>query len=312
MTKFIMLVGLPGCGKSTLAKQLAEVENAEVFSSDAYRLKLFGDENSQQNNNLVFDTLYTDLTTTLISGKSVILDATNINYKSRAKALSRIVGIDCYKIAIVLPVPLDVCVAQDACRNRTVDKSVIEKFISKFEYPQKFEGFDEVVIFDAYTDFKEDFYSSNDRRVLMYSMSNFDQKNHWHKYSLGDHCAKVASHFKDDMIRQEAGYFHDVGKMYTQVFDETGEAYYYSHANWSAYYMLVNRYILKKHKQYEFNEIMFYINQHMHIRDIIKSNKAIDRYKKLWGEERYLKLLDFMYADNASSGTNRYMEKVEK
>ena len=50
----------------------------------------------------------------------------------------------------------------------------------------------------------------------------------------------------------------------------------------------------------------------MQIRDIIKSNKAIDKYKKLWGEERYLKLLDFMYADNASSGINRYMKEVDK
>lgn len=313
MAKFMMLVGLPGSGKSTLAKHIAELENAEVFSSDVYRLKLFGDESSQQDNNRVFDTLYADLVSTLTKGVSVILDATNINCKSREKALRRIANVDCYKVAIVLPVSLDVCVRQDAGRERTVGRAVIKKFVCKFEYPQKFEGFDEVIIWPINEDSDRSFDSLEDRFTLINNMYNFDQKNHWHKYSLGSHCSRLAWQFCTDGVLQEAGLFHDVGKMFTQVFDDNGEAHYRSHANWSAYYMLINRRICKFYNSLpEFGEMMFYINQHMHIRDIIKSDKAVVRYKKLWGEERYLKLLDFMHADNRASGTIKHTEEVNK
>ena len=42
----------------------------------------------------------------------------------------------------------------------------------------------------------------------------------------------------------------------------------------------------------------------MHIRDIVKSEKAIEKYKKLWGEERFNKLIEFMNNDNKASGRN--------
>ena len=45
-------------------------------------------------------------------------------------------------------------------------------------------------------------------------------------------------------------------------------------------------------------QILFFINNHMHIRDIINSEKAIKRYKLLWGEDLYNSLIEFMEADN--------------
>ena len=40
---FTMMVGLPGSGKSTYAKELAERTNAKICSSDAIREELTGD-----------------------------------------------------------------------------------------------------------------------------------------------------------------------------------------------------------------------------------------------------------------------------
>jgi hypothetical protein len=40
----------------------------------------------------------------------------------------------------------------------------------------------------------------------------------------------------------------------------------------------------------------------MHIRDIIKSEKAIGKYKKLWGKDKFNVMLKFMECDNKSSG----------
>ena len=51
-----VLVGLPGSGKTTLAKDIANINiKAKHISSDAIRAELFGDENNQENNSLVFE-----------------------------------------------------------------------------------------------------------------------------------------------------------------------------------------------------------------------------------------------------------------
>ena len=47
MQKFLMLMGISGSGKSTFAQAMAAKCNYKVFSSDALREELFGDENDQ-------------------------------------------------------------------------------------------------------------------------------------------------------------------------------------------------------------------------------------------------------------------------
>ena len=47
----------------------------------------------------------------------------------------------------------------------------------------------------------------------------------------------------------------------------------------------------------------------MHIRDIINSEKAIRRYKLLWGEDLYNSLIEFMEADNKGAKERFSSEK---
>ena len=54
MAKIIILVGLPGSGKSELTKELAEKYEAVVFSSDDIREELLNDVNNQEKNTDVF------------------------------------------------------------------------------------------------------------------------------------------------------------------------------------------------------------------------------------------------------------------
>ena len=76
--EFIMLVGLPGSGKSTLTKRYKEYK---VHSSDDIREELTGDVNRQDINSLVFKILHNRVKEDLLNGQSVIIDSTNISSK---------------------------------------------------------------------------------------------------------------------------------------------------------------------------------------------------------------------------------------
>lgn len=145
MQKLIFLVGLPGCGKSTYANENLAIE-CEIFSSDKIRFELFGDENNQGDNNLVFSTLFERARDALKNGKNVVIDATNVDINERAQALKHFADFSVQRIAIVFDVPVEICVERDQQRKRTVGANVIKKFATRFVMPTKAESFDEVII----------------------------------------------------------------------------------------------------------------------------------------------------------------------
>ena len=282
----IMLVGVPGSGKSTLAKTLSLIyDGAKIFSSDKYREKLLGNENNQSNNQLVFSTLYKDIAEELHNGYSCILDATNINYKDRKRAIDSIENIlrkkirstiNYKKIETVCCTNISECIENDKNRERSVGESVILKFVSRFEYPQYFEGFDHIssyIVKDSNSITREDLYTR---------MSGFNQNSKYHKYDLMTHSMILSEiySYRNDHFMSEIAKFHDIGKLVTETKDEEGFSHYYQHANYSAYIIACNPDIINLYN-YDIKSIIFYINQHMHIRDIVKSEKAIKKYKEL-------------------------------
>jgi len=145
MQKLIFLVGLPGCGKSTYANENLAID-CEIFSSDKIRFELFGDENNQSDNNLVFNTLFERAKEVLKQGKNVVIDATNVDIFERAQALKHFADFSVQRIAIVLDVSMEICIERDQQRTRTVGANVIKKFATRFVMPTKSEGFDEIII----------------------------------------------------------------------------------------------------------------------------------------------------------------------
>ena len=139
-----LLVGVPGSGKTTWANKNHK-ENEVVLSSDLIRKELFNDETNQENNKLVFTTLYNRARRLLKSGKSVIIDATNVTIKDRSRALNNFTNFAVLKVAIVFKTPTDICKFRDKNRTRTVGEEVIDKFTEKFINPTKEEGFDEII-----------------------------------------------------------------------------------------------------------------------------------------------------------------------
>ena len=145
MNKLTLLIGIPGSGKTTYANKNKK-ENEVILSSDIIRQELFGNESSQENNQLVFDTLYARARQLLKEGKDVIIDATNINAYYRHQTLKNFEDLNIERVAIVFDTPIQTCIKRDQKRKRTVGKAVIDKMISRYQAPSKDEGFDNIVI----------------------------------------------------------------------------------------------------------------------------------------------------------------------
>lgn len=143
--KVFIMVGVPGSGKSTIAKEISKKYNAKILSSDKIREKLFGSEDCQENGYLVFSTLYCMARESLEKGENIIIDATNINRKARKEVFSKLKEFNFEKIAVVKEVPIEVAKKRNKSRDRVVPDEVIENFYARYEKPTK-EEFDEIII----------------------------------------------------------------------------------------------------------------------------------------------------------------------
>ena len=87
-----IMVGVPGSGKSTVAKELSEQNGAIILSSDSIRKELYGDENIQGDGRCVFKTLFERANNAISNGFDIIIDATNVDRKSRKSVFKSLKG----------------------------------------------------------------------------------------------------------------------------------------------------------------------------------------------------------------------------
>ena len=98
-----------------------------------------------------------------------------------------------------------------------------------------------------------------------------------------------------------AASLHDIGKLFTQKFDEDDVAHYYQHENVGCYYLLSNLESIKRYRDYSDGEllnILFLVNYHM-MPMSWDSDKARNKWRKRFGEDKYKLLLDFNECDKA-------------
>ena len=286
LTNFIMLVGLPGSGKSTYAKELADEYNAVICSSDEIRKELFDNENVQDKNDEVFRLLHKRIKDNLMNRKSVIYDATNINSKRRRVFLSELKNILCFKRCIIMATPFEMCLENNLKRDRTVPLTAIEKMYMNWNTPYWFEGWDDIDI--RYLGNKQHWSSYYNIDHFIKSHMNYNQDNPHHTMTLGEHCKAVGERLKYDITLYYAGLLHDCGKPFTKSFvnfkgEETDIAHYYQHHCVGAYDSLFFK--------YSNLDVSILINLHMMPyfweKDTNNGEKTRQKYKKLWGDELY-------------------------
>ena len=147
---FLMLVGIPGSGKSSWINQLEQLPTSEntryisfcgspfaVVCPDEVR-KQFGDVSDQSNNRKIWNYIYADVKKYLDQGTNVILDATNVTTRARKEFL---LGLpECFKLAKVFTVDpkeaykrikSDITEGKD---RSDVPKEIVDRMYRKFQH----------------------------------------------------------------------------------------------------------------------------------------------------------------------------------
>src|ERR1035438_6808512 len=136
--RIVVLVGLPGSGKSTYLEQLG----VSGLASDAIRKLLADDETDQTIHVRVFQTLRYLLEQRLAIGRTVTyIDATNLTLEERAPYLAIGRAWGCGVEAVFFDVPLDVCQERNGRRARVVPGEALAKMAAKLAPPSVEEGF---------------------------------------------------------------------------------------------------------------------------------------------------------------------------
>jgi predicted kinase len=141
--RIVVLVGLPGCGKSTYLERLGAVG----LSSDAVRKLLADDETDQTIHDRVFQTVRYLLRHRLELRRPVTyIDATNLTPAERSPYIGIGKSYGCEVEAVFFDVPLEVCRERNAARHRVVPEEALERMALKLTPPATDEGFTRVTV----------------------------------------------------------------------------------------------------------------------------------------------------------------------
>lgn len=327
--RFLMLIGLPASGKSTVAAGLMEDREDVVYlSSDLIRLELFGDESIQQNNGEVFNQMAVRTREALKNGKHVIYDATNISRKKRRGLLQQLPK-NVEKIACYISTDYKKVIEQNENRERKVPQHVIDNMYKSMQIPVISEGWDSIVLLhhDEITSSQllKQFTDALNMGVLLgregyrliselasyfdefFGIYDLPQDSKYHSLSVSRHIYYVYKHVldnyestdeEDKMVMLWAALLHDVGKAFSKNFvnrkgEETRYANFIGHENVGS--QMAVQFLHKMNYSDEFiYKVATLVQFHMYLLDE-KANR--DKLKSTVGEDMYKKLEFLREAD---------------
>ncbi len=141
--ELIILIGIPGSGKSTYARTLGK----PTLSLDAIRQQLYGDASILGNSAEVERVFRQQIETHAQAGQDIVLDATHTSSRRRQRMirLGRKLGYDRI-VGVWLQTPLKESLARNRKRERHVPDFVLRTMQRRLENqpPSLDEGFDKI------------------------------------------------------------------------------------------------------------------------------------------------------------------------
>lgn len=144
MPTIIMTKGLPGCGKSTWAKQHAKKGGWTRVNFDDLRAMMHDGKWTKSNEKVVQAAAYDILETALDKGHNVIFDNTNLHpkHETHLRIIARERGVN-FEVKDFTDVPVETCIKRDLMRERSVGEAVIREMWARYIFKAEERPFDE-------------------------------------------------------------------------------------------------------------------------------------------------------------------------
>ena len=220
------------------------------------------------------------------------------------KELDKKVSLAFSKICVLMATPYEICCERNSSRERVVPDEAMKRMYCSFYTPAYFEGWDDIqIIYPNEMDRVEEL---ADRYVE--NVVDFQQDNTHHKYSLDKHLFETRKYIEEHynhlsyikfLDLKVASTYHDIGKPATKFFKPNDSiAHYYNHENVGAYMIL---FLFRASSVKSIIYISSLICYHMMPYVFENSTeKTVERYKNLWGEEFYNDIMRLHEADAAA------------
>lgn len=300
MSKFIMMMGISGAGKSHLSIKLAVNLKAQIVSSDRIREELLGDVNDQTHNDTVFGEMFKRTVRDLESGMDVIYDATNLSMKRRVNLLRQLedsVKKDFIKEIYVVMSSLDECVKRQYERTRRVPEEVLRRQLCQFQCPYYYEGWDIIHLVHN---------APSVPLIWFLNQNMIPHENHHHTtVDIYEHMKQTRAHLLNNNDSYAISHslltatsYHDIGKYFTKSYKDNGEAIYYNHQNAGAYFFLLDEKYCATMGVKEALRAAVLIQFHMEF--YTREEKGLERLRQLIGEDLWKDLEILHECDRAA------------
>lgn len=141
--KLILMVGVPGAGKTTVAKKVVD-KGFHYLNADQIRAELYGSEAEQGDKEKVFGIFFERLQEAMTKGLSIIIDNTNLNPRQREPILEMAKNNGYNDVQLwFLDVPLPLCLSRNQNRERIVPDDIVTNMyneLNKNGRPKRSEG----------------------------------------------------------------------------------------------------------------------------------------------------------------------------
>lgn len=149
MPRFVMLVGVPGSGKSTYARKLVEqgpsyaIVSRDDILTNTYSNLTYSEAFKQANHKQIDEALNIRLQMLLDLNKDIIVDMTNLTKASRKRTLDK-VDKEYDKFCIYFPIDNKTMFERAEARvseGKVIPKNVLDDMMNRLEVPAPDEGF---------------------------------------------------------------------------------------------------------------------------------------------------------------------------